>query len=292
MCVEFRAMRGFYQKTVIFGVVFSFLVFCPVFPQHAMTQSKPLTKALYFKGIEKVTQPEFLERFTQGAETVKILVLLKDHENYKVLSVAEDVVLMKEITPDIQARQDRVLNALNHTQFQLKHRFKNILGFSGEATLQGIIDLAGMDDVAVIEEDRKMEMLNAENFEREKGEKGKNVSQERPHRAVPVIPNESIVTGEVLGYSILSSSILDIRPVMPIYRLKVLVKTSEEVKGMRNFTSDKVGKLLSVYSKEKLSAELFNKVIKSHVTYRGDERGGKFWIREIEVLKAKQRKIP
>jgi hypothetical protein len=292
MCVEFRAMRGFYQKTVISGVVFSFLFFCPVFPQHAMTQSKPLTKALYFKGIEKVAQPEFLEKFTQGAETVKILVLLKDHENYKGVSVADDVVLMKEVIPDIQIRQDKVLNALNHTQFQLKHRFKNILGFSGEATLQGIIGLAGMDNVTVIEEDREMEILSAETLEREKGEKGKNVSQERPHRSVPVIPNASIVTGKVLGYSILSSSRLDIKPVMPIYKLEVLVETSEELKGMRNFTRDRVQNLLSFYSKEKLSTELFSKVIKAHVTYRGDERGGKFWIREIEVLKAKQRKIP
>ncbi len=283
MCVEFRAMRGFYPKTVISGVVFSFLVFCPVFPLHAMTQSKPLTKALYFKGIEKVVQPEFLQRFTQGTETVKILVLLKDHENYKGLSVAEDVVLMKEVTPDIQARQDRVLSALNHTQFQLKHRFKNMLGFSGEVTLQGIIDLAGMDDVAVIEEDREMEMLSAETFEREKGEKGKNVSRERPHRAVTVIPNASIVTGKVLGYSILSSSILDIKPVMPIYRLEVLVETSEEVKGMRNFTRDKVENLLSFYSKEKLSTELFSKVISVRVTYRGDEKGGKFWIRDMKA---------
>jgi uncharacterized protein YkuJ len=146
--------------------------------------------------------------------------------------------------------------------------------------------------VAVIEEDKEMEMLSAETFEREKGEKGKKVSQERPHRAVPVIPNASIVTGKVLGYSILSSSILDIKPVMPIYRLEVLVETSDEVKEMRNFTRDKVENLLLFYSKEKLSAELFSKVIKAHVTYRGDERGGKFWIREIEVLKAKQRKIP
>ena len=111
MCVEYRTMRRFYQKTVISGVIFWFLVFSPVFPLHAMTQSTPLTKALYFKGIEKVAQPEFLEKFNQGADKVKILVLLKDHENYKVLSVVEDVVLMKEVTPDIQTRQDRVNEA-------------------------------------------------------------------------------------------------------------------------------------------------------------------------------------
>ncbi|MEE8380308.1 MAG: hypothetical protein V3R78_00330 [Thermodesulfobacteriota bacterium] len=233
--------------------------------------------------MEKVAQPEFLERFTQGAETVKILVLLKDHENYKDLSVAEDVVLIKEVIPDIQTRQDRVLNALNHTRFQLKHRFKNILGFSGEATLQGIIDLAGMDEVAIIEEDKEMEILSAETLEREKGEKEKNASQERSPRSVPVIPNESIVTGKVLAYSVLSSSILDIQPVMTVYRLQILVGRSEEVKGMRNFTKDKVNKLLSVYSKKELSAELFSKVISVRVTYRGDEKGGKFWIRDMKA---------
>ena len=111
-------------------------------------------------------------------------------------------------------------------------------------------------------------------------------------RRVPAISNESIVTGEVLGYSVVSSSLLDIQPLMPVYRLEVVVKTSEEVKGMRSFTKDKVEKLISLYSKEKLSAELFSKIIKARVSYQGDEKGGMFWIKELEVLGAKQIKGP
>lgn len=128
-------------------------------------------------------------------------------------------------------------------------------------------------------------MLSMGVFWGEVGQREVVANQEQSRKSVPVIPNEGMVTGKVLGYSVVSSSILNIKPVMTIYGLEILVERSEEVKGMRNFTRDKVGKLLSVYSKEELSAELFNKVIKAHVTYLGDERGGKFWIREIEVFK-------
>jgi len=112
-------------------------------------------------------------------------------------------------------------------------------------------------------------------------------AKKQPPRSVPVIPNESIITGEVLSYGILSSSLLEIKPAMSLYKLEILVKTFEDIQGKRNFTRDKVGKLISIYSKEKLSAELFGKIIKSRVSYSGDERGGMFWIGEIEALGAK-----
>jgi hypothetical protein len=105
MCEEVKTMRQFYQKTVISGVVFLLLAICPVIPQYAMTQPTPLPQALNFKGIEKVAQPEFLEKFTQGAETVKIVVLLKDYENYEGLAVSEDVVVMKKVQSSIRSRQ-------------------------------------------------------------------------------------------------------------------------------------------------------------------------------------------
>ncbi len=272
-------MRRFYQKTVISGVVFLLLAICPVIPQHAMTRPTPLPQALNFKGIEKVAQPEFLEKFTQGAETIKILILLKDYENYEDLAVAEDVVLMKKVQSSIRSRQEKVLNTLDNKQVHLRHRFDNILGFSGEATLQTIKDLARMDAVKVIEEDKEMEMLSTGTFE---GKKGINASNARSHRSVPAIHNESIVTGKVLAYSVLSSSLVDIKPVMVLYRLQILVETSEGVKDMRSFTKDKMNKLLTVYSKKELSAELFNTVISVRVTYQGDEKGGKFWIRDIK----------
>jgi hypothetical protein len=134
-------------------------------------------------------------------------------------------------------------------------------------------------------------MVRVEVLRGDTGPRKGSASQKQPRR-VPAISNESIVTGEVLGYSVVSSSLLDMQPLMPVYRLEVVVKTSEEVKGMRSFTRDKVGKLLSLYSKEKLSVELFSKIIKAHVSYQGDEKGGMFWIKEFEVLGAKQITAP
>jgi len=111
------------------------------------------------------------------------------------------------------------------------------------------------------------------------------VGQKFNSKSVPVVPNESIVTARVLGCCVISSSILDIKPDQNMYKLELLIHRSQDVKPRRNFTMDKVGKVLSVYSKEKLLPELFNKVINAHVTYRGDERGGRFWIWDIKVLK-------
>lgn len=105
------------------------------------------------------------------------------------------------------------------------------------------------------------------------------------HQSVPVIPNESLITGKVISYCVVSASTLDIQPVIPIWILEISVETSEDVPEMRNFTKDKVGKSLSVYSKEKLSLDLFEQTVKARVTYSGDEKGGRFWVKEVEVLK-------
>ena len=106
----------------------------------------------------------------------------------------------------------------------------------------------------------------------------------RPHPAtMPAVPNLGIVTGSVVGYCIVSSSLLDMRPAMPIYQLQVTVKTSEDIRGMPNFTRDKVGEVIQLHSKKELSPDLFGKFIRARIFYRGDETGGKFWIQKIKV---------
>ena len=92
MCVEFRAMRGFYHKAVISSVVFSFLFFCPVFPQHAMTQPKPLTQALSFPAQEIIQQDDKMRKysyqinFAQALASVKNTIVLLFNRSSNLIS--------------------------------------------------------------------------------------------------------------------------------------------------------------------------------------------------------------
>jgi hypothetical protein len=41
--------------------------------------------------------------------------------------------------------------------------------------------------------------------------------------------------------------------------------------------------MISFLTKEKLSPELFGKKIQAKARYSGDERGGRYWIRNVEI---------
>lgn len=99
--------------------------------------------------------------------------------------------------------------------------------------------------------------------------------------AVPVMPNESMVRGNVVAYCITSSKLLGMKPEMTIYRLVITVDEVKDIKGP-NFLRNKEGLAVSLYSKEKLSSDLFGKTIQATVVYGGDEKGGMFWIKHLE----------
>lgn len=105
---------------------------------------------------------------------------------------------------------------------------------------------------------------------------------------VPVAPNDSIVTGKVLEYAILNSKLEDIEPEQVLHALRIEVLSSEDVPGMPNFTKRAIGEIIRVYSKEWLSPYLFGKTIKANVQLVGDERGGKYWIRNIAVIESEE----
>jgi hypothetical protein len=100
--------------------------------------------------------------------------------------------------------------------------------------------------------------------------------------AVPASPNKAILLGTVKEYAITSASLAGMKPEQVLYRLTIFVEASEDVMGRPDFIKSKEGNTVSVYSKEKLSAGLFGRRIKALVEYLGDERGGIFWIRELE----------
>lgn len=101
--------------------------------------------------------------------------------------------------------------------------------------------------------------------------------------SVPVIPNESIIEGFVSEYTILSSRLIGIQPEQVLYRVTVRIDSTEDLENRPNFIKGKEGRDVQFYTKEMVSPEVFGKRIKAKVEYRGDERSGMFWIREILV---------
>jgi len=99
------------------------------------------------------------------------------------------------------------------------------------------------------------------------------------------MPNEAIIRGTVREYCLTSSTLSGISPEQVLYRMVISVEEVEDVKGYPNFLKGKEGQSLSFFTKEKISMELFGKHIKAEVEYKGDERGGKFWIKHIEVMR-------
>jgi len=101
---------------------------------------------------------------------------------------------------------------------------------------------------------------------------------------VPVVPNDSIITAKVLEYNVLNSTLEEIEPEQILYSLRVLVLSSKSIKGKANFTQSKVNQVIKVYSKEVLLPILFGKVIEANVSFSGDEKGRKYWVRSLKVI--------
>ncbi len=100
----------------------------------------------------------------------------------------------------------------------------------------------------------------------------------------PAAPNDSIITARVLEYTILNSTLEGIKPEQILYSLRVLVISSQSINGKANFARPKLNHIIKVYSKEMLSPVLFGKTIEANLSFSGDEKGGKYWIRNIRML--------
>ena len=102
--------------------------------------------------------------------------------------------------------------------------------------------------------------------------------------AVPVIPNVALIKGIVLECEAMSSNQLGMQPEQTIYRLTVQIESSEDVGKMHNLLKEKQGKNIAFYTKKPLPSDIQKKRIKARVSFKGDERSGRWWLHEIEIL--------
>ena len=99
-----------------------------------------------------------------------------------------------------------------------------------------------------------------------------------------VVPNEAFLKGIVLEYCVTSSSTLGIKPEQALYKVLVSIEETGAVKEFPGFLKGKEGQALTFYSRETMSTEFYGKRIKALVTYEGDEKGGFYWIKQIEIV--------
>jgi hypothetical protein len=104
--------------------------------------------------------------------------------------------------------------------------------------------------------------------------------------AVPAVPNEAVMTGTVIEYCITSSGGRT-GPLLAqsIYKIFVKVDTGKSRGDAPNFLEGKEGRKIYFWSRNRIDPELFGKKIRAVVEYRGDERGGKFFIKKIEPIR-------
>jgi len=104
-------------------------------------------------------------------------------------------------------------------------------------------------------------------------------------RAVPVVPNASLIKGIAIECEAVSSTLLGMQPEQTIYRLTIQIESTEDVSEMPNLLNKSTeGKEMVFYTKEPLSPDVLKKRIKARALYRGDERGGRWWVQEIRIL--------
>jgi hypothetical protein len=96
--------------------------------------------------------------------------------------------------------------------------------------------------------------------------------------AVPEIPNESLLVGEILDVAEIDSRELDIRPQQILCRFMVQIRSVQDVPGMANLLRGAEGKIVEAYRMEMPCSEPAGKAVKARLTFHGDERNGRFWI--------------
>jgi hypothetical protein len=93
---------------------------------------------------------------------------------------------------------------------------------------------------------------------------------------VPVIGNESVVTGDLLERNAIDSASIGIEPRQTLWHFKLQVISVENVMRANSFVQ--IGNTIEVYSNEVNAPKVSEKRVTLRISFRGDERTGRYWI--------------
>ena len=102
--------------------------------------------------------------------------------------------------------------------------------------------------------------------------------------AVSAAPNKAEIIGMVKEFSYTFSSLYGMQPDQELVRLVISIETVNSIGGYPNFLKSKAETNVTVFSKKQLPADYFKQKIRAIISYRGDERGGKWWIEKIDLI--------
>lgn len=96
---------------------------------------------------------------------------------------------------------------------------------------------------------------------------------EQQLRGITAAPNESKVCGALVK--------VERGPEGVGYVWKIRVDESYDINGLPNFTKDRVGKIIPIYVPPEMGKDYKEAdMVKVHVSFQGDERGGAFFLVE------------
>ena len=100
--------------------------------------------------------------------------------------------------------------------------------------------------------------------------------------AAPANPNKTVVKVRVLDAVIVDSLALNISPQQPLSVLTLKFLQVKQV-GDSHFLYGQSGETIRAYSKDLSLVGLKGNIIAVTLSFRGDERGGRFWVTAISV---------
>jgi hypothetical protein len=100
----------------------------------------------------------------------------------------------------------------------------------------------------------------------------------------PTLENESRLTAEVLHVEPVHSSQLNIAPPQIFTRIRLRLLAVADTPGTPSFLMGREGAVVEAYTREQVNPGLIGKKIECRLSYRGDERGGLYWLYEIRAL--------
>jgi hypothetical protein len=103
-----------------------------------------------------------------------------------------------------------------------------------------------------------------------------------PAQGAPVAPNEASILAELLALDPVHSSALHIEPPQTFTRFRLKILSVTGVPGLPNPVHGREGQIIEALSRETASGIAIGRTVRATVAFRGDERGGRFWLRDIE----------
>ena len=102
----------------------------------------------------KVVQQDLLEKYQAGQESLRVIVLLEGWQALKGIPISPRTDQGQGLRRMVAGAQAQVIRKMSGKGFGLNVRYENIPALGATVTRKGLEELAGLEEVALIQEDR------------------------------------------------------------------------------------------------------------------------------------------